>query len=188
MNRESGADEAHVEKSRLAVPLNVSRAVLGAGIGVDGCDGVASSSRPGVPRQCHVASLLVTVSGTSPGVSERMEAKEGGVVMVFQGEVLSVAALLDAARDAPTTAPSTDVGVRHTAARNAAACRRLLRDGDTLDAAGGSASCKPWTTTPPSCDVAARALPPKCSPTNRLVRRAARSIRVRGSRRVPCRS
>lgn len=54
--------------------------------------------------------------------------------MVFQGEVLSVTALLDAARDAPTTAPSTDVGVRHTAAQNAAACRRLLRDGDTLDA------------------------------------------------------
>lgn len=53
--------------------------------------------------------------------------------MVFQGEVLSVNALLDAARDAPATAPTPNVGVRHTAAQNAADCRSLLRDGDTLD-------------------------------------------------------
>lgn len=54
--------------------------------------------------------------------------------MVFQGEVLSVTALLDAARGAPVAAPTPSVGVRHTAAQNAADCHRLLRDGDTLDA------------------------------------------------------
>lgn len=53
--------------------------------------------------------------------------------MVFQGEVLSVAALLDAARDAPTTAPTPDVGVRHTAAQNAADCRRLLAYPDRIN-------------------------------------------------------
>lgn len=53
--------------------------------------------------------------------------------MVFQGEVLSVTALLDTARDAPATTPTPGVGVRHTAAQNAADCRRLLREGETLD-------------------------------------------------------
>ncbi|MFT4216987.1 MAG: hypothetical protein QM619_07340 [Micropruina sp.] len=52
--------------------------------------------------------------------------------MVFQGEVLSVAALLDAARATPETPPSTQVGVRHTAAQNAEACRALLADGESL--------------------------------------------------------
>lgn len=53
--------------------------------------------------------------------------------MVFQGEVLSVGALLDAARTAPETPQNTAVGVRHTAAQNAGACRGLLADGETLD-------------------------------------------------------
>ncbi|MFT3796869.1 hypothetical protein [Microbacterium sp.] len=53
--------------------------------------------------------------------------------MVFQGEVLSVAALLDAARATPAASPSPLVGVRHTAAHNAEACRTLLADGESLD-------------------------------------------------------
>lgn len=53
--------------------------------------------------------------------------------MLFQGEVLSVAALLDAARATPEAAPSVGVGVRHTAAQNAAACRTLLTSGESLD-------------------------------------------------------
>ena len=53
--------------------------------------------------------------------------------MLFQGEVLSVAALLDAARATPETAPSQSVGVRNTAAQNAAACRTLLTSGESLD-------------------------------------------------------
>lgn len=53
--------------------------------------------------------------------------------MLFQGEVLSVAALLDAARTTPETTPSSSVGVRHTAAQNAADCRALLAGGESLD-------------------------------------------------------
>lgn len=53
--------------------------------------------------------------------------------MLFQGEVLSVAALLDAARTTPETAPSQNVGVRNTAAQNAAACRTLITSGEHLD-------------------------------------------------------
>lgn len=53
--------------------------------------------------------------------------------MVFQGEVQSVAALLDAARSTPEAAPGTGVGVRHTAAENARACRDLLRTGEKLE-------------------------------------------------------
>ncbi|MBL8926480.1 MAG: hypothetical protein JNM77_09585 [Pseudonocardia sp.] len=53
--------------------------------------------------------------------------------MVFQGEVLSVAALLDAARATPETPPNTAVGVRHTAAQNADVCRGLLAEGESLD-------------------------------------------------------
>lgn len=53
--------------------------------------------------------------------------------MVFQGQVLSVGALLDAARTAPKAPPRTAVGVRHTAAQNAEVCRGLLADGETLD-------------------------------------------------------
>lgn len=53
--------------------------------------------------------------------------------MLFRGEVLSVAALLDAARSTPETTPSPSVGVRHTAAQNAAACHTLLACGEGLD-------------------------------------------------------
>lgn len=53
--------------------------------------------------------------------------------MVFQGEVLSVAALLDAARTTPEGSPDLSVGVRHTAAINAAACRALISDGEAPD-------------------------------------------------------
>ena len=54
--------------------------------------------------------------------------------MVFQGEVLSVGALLDAARATPDTTPDTSIGVRHTAAQNASACRAMLAAGESLDA------------------------------------------------------
>lgn len=53
--------------------------------------------------------------------------------MVFQGEVLSIGALLDAARATPQTAPIPSVGVRNTAAQNATACRTLINDGEALD-------------------------------------------------------
>lgn len=53
--------------------------------------------------------------------------------MVFQGEVLSVGALLDVARTTPETALNPSVGVRHTAATNAAVCRTLVNDGEALD-------------------------------------------------------
>lgn len=53
--------------------------------------------------------------------------------MVFQGEVLSVNALLNAARDASASVPKPVVGLRHTAAQNAADCLRLLGDGEPLD-------------------------------------------------------
>ncbi len=56
------------------------------------------------------------------------------MVMAFRGEVLSVGALLDAALDAPTTVPNPNLGVRHTAAQNAADCDKLIRDGEALDA------------------------------------------------------
>ena len=62
-----------------------------------------------------------------------MENPEGGLVVLFQGEVLSVAALLDAARTTPAATPSPGVGLRHTAAQNAAASRMLLSDGESLD-------------------------------------------------------
>src|SRR5699024_8157834 len=67
----------------------------------------------------------------SPGGFERIGRLKGGAVMLFQGEVLSVAELLDAARTTPETAPS--VGVRHTTAQNAAACRILLASVGSLD-------------------------------------------------------
>ncbi|WP_066902943.1 hypothetical protein [Millisia brevis] len=53
--------------------------------------------------------------------------------MAFRGEVLSVAALLDAARATPETAPDSSVDVRHTAAQNASVCHTLLADGQGLD-------------------------------------------------------
>lgn len=54
--------------------------------------------------------------------------------MVFQGKVMSVGALLDTARAAPDATPDPSVGVRHTAAGNASACRALVSSGETLDA------------------------------------------------------
>lgn len=54
--------------------------------------------------------------------------------MVFQGDVLTVAALLDAAQTAPASVPGANVGVRHTAALSARACARLLADGDSVEA------------------------------------------------------
>ena len=53
--------------------------------------------------------------------------------MMFQGKVLSVSALLDAARAAPEIVPNPKVGVRHTAAQNAAVCRALIDDGESAD-------------------------------------------------------
>jgi len=54
--------------------------------------------------------------------------------MVFQGEVLSIGALLERAQIAPVTVPGAGVGVRHTAADNAARCAVLLAAGDSVDA------------------------------------------------------
>lgn len=54
--------------------------------------------------------------------------------MVFQGEVLSIDALLDRALDAPAHEPELHVGLRHTAAENAQHCAELLSAGYSLDA------------------------------------------------------
>lgn len=54
--------------------------------------------------------------------------------MVFQGDVLTVATLLDAAQTAPVSVPGAGVGVRHTAASNARDCAQLLADGDSVEA------------------------------------------------------
>jgi len=53
--------------------------------------------------------------------------------MVFQGEVLSIGALLERAQTAPAVVPGVGVGVRHTAADNAARCAALLAAGDTAE-------------------------------------------------------
>src|SRR6218665_4121514 len=54
--------------------------------------------------------------------------------MVFQGDVLPIGALLERAQTAPAYEPGADVGVRHTAADNAARCAVLLSAGDTPEA------------------------------------------------------
>ncbi len=54
--------------------------------------------------------------------------------MVFQGEVLPIGALLERAQTAPAYEPSAGVGVRHTAADNAARCAVLLAAGDSPEA------------------------------------------------------
>ncbi len=54
--------------------------------------------------------------------------------MVFQGEVLSIGALLERAHAAPAYEPARHVGVRHTAADNALRCAELLAAGESLDA------------------------------------------------------
>jgi hypothetical protein len=54
--------------------------------------------------------------------------------MVFQGEVLPIGALLKRAQKAPTYEPGAGVGVRHTAADNAARCAVLLAAGQTPEA------------------------------------------------------
>jgi hypothetical protein len=51
--------------------------------------------------------------------------------MVFQGEVLSIGALLERVQTAPAAVPGPGVGVRHTAAGNAARSAALLSAGDT---------------------------------------------------------
>ncbi len=54
--------------------------------------------------------------------------------MVFQGEVRSVTAMLDAAARTPSRhIPSSRFGLLHTAADNATACRHLLADGEGLN-------------------------------------------------------
>lgn len=54
--------------------------------------------------------------------------------MVFQGEALPIDALLKRSQTAPAYEPGVGVGVRHTAADNAARCAALLAAGDTPDA------------------------------------------------------
>ncbi len=51
--------------------------------------------------------------------------------MAFQGEVLPIGELLAGALAAPDYRPGIGVGVRHTAAGNAAGCAELLAAGDT---------------------------------------------------------
>ena len=53
--------------------------------------------------------------------------------MVFQGEVLPIGALLERAQTAPAYEPGAGVGMRHTAADNAAHCAVLLAAGDTSE-------------------------------------------------------
>lgn len=53
--------------------------------------------------------------------------------MKFQGEVLSVAQMLEAVNTAPAYMPGVGVGVLHTAAGNARHCADLLTAGDSLE-------------------------------------------------------
>lgn len=54
--------------------------------------------------------------------------------MVFQGEIRSITALLDAAARTPSQrTPGIRFGVLHTAADNAVTCHHLLADGEGLD-------------------------------------------------------
>jgi len=53
--------------------------------------------------------------------------------MVFQGEVLPIGALLERAQTAPAVVSGAGVGVRHTAADNAARCAALLAAGDAAE-------------------------------------------------------
>lgn len=54
--------------------------------------------------------------------------------MVFQGEVLPIGALLERAQTAPAYQPGDGVGLRHTAADNAARCAVLLAGGEAPEA------------------------------------------------------
>jgi len=54
--------------------------------------------------------------------------------MVFQGEVLSIGALLERAQTALSHAPGLGVGVRHTAASNAVRSAELLASGVSPEA------------------------------------------------------
>lgn len=71
---------------------------------------------------------------TSDRDSAKMESKKGGIVVVFQGEVLPIGALLERVQAAPPSEPAAGVGVRHTAAENARHCADLLAAGDSPDA------------------------------------------------------
>jgi hypothetical protein len=65
-------------------------------------------------------------------VSDHEDTREGGGMgMVFQGEVLSVGELMRRSDTEPSAAVA-DVGVRHTAAGNAAHVAALLHAGDDL--------------------------------------------------------
>jgi len=55
------------------------------------------------------------------------------VVVVFQGEVLSIGALLERAQTTPANVPGVGVDVRHAAADNAARCAALMTTGDTAE-------------------------------------------------------
>lgn len=52
--------------------------------------------------------------------------------MVFQGEVLTIGALLERAQAEPAYESASDIGVRHTAAGNARGCAELLAAGKSL--------------------------------------------------------
>jgi hypothetical protein len=53
--------------------------------------------------------------------------------MVYRGDVLPVGALLEHALSAPAARPAAAVGVRHTAAGNAALCAALVAAGEPPD-------------------------------------------------------
>jgi hypothetical protein len=53
--------------------------------------------------------------------------------VVFRGDVLMVGELIDHAEAAPPYTSPADVGVRHTAAGNAAGCAELIADGESAD-------------------------------------------------------
>ncbi|EWT03941.1 hypothetical protein N864_15830 [Intrasporangium chromatireducens Q5-1] len=53
--------------------------------------------------------------------------------MTYQGEVLSIGALLERAQTGSATTPGAGVGVRHTAAGNAASCASLLAAGGSVE-------------------------------------------------------
>src|SRR5699024_7143700 len=72
-------------------------------------------------------------SGHDNVVNVMMDAREGTEVMTFQGTVFSVRELRQRAHQAPvSTSASSEVGLRHDAASNAARCAVLITSGAGL--------------------------------------------------------
>jgi hypothetical protein len=62
-----------------------------------------------------------------------MGAEERRALMVYRGDVLPVGALLEHALASPAAQPAATVGLRHTAAGNAALCSALIAAGEPPD-------------------------------------------------------